>query len=65
MIYVIHGNKIIFIVIVIVIVIVNTIAPRCARMTHICVSKLTNIGSDIGLSPGRRQDIIWSNVWIL
>ena len=29
-------------------------------MTHICVSKLTIIGSDNGLSPGRRQAIIWT-----
>ena len=34
-------------------------------MTHICVSKLTTIGSDNGLSPGRRQAIIWSNAGIL
>ena len=34
-------------------------------MTHICVSKLTNIGSDNGLSPGRRQAIIWINARIL
>ena len=34
-------------------------------MTHICVSKLTIIGSDNGLSPGRRQAIIWTNAWIL
>ena len=27
------------------------------RVTHICVSKLTIIGSDNGLSPGRRQAI--------
>ena len=31
------------------------------RVTHICVSKLTIIGSDNGLSPGRRQAIIWTN----
>ena len=31
------------------------------RVTHICVSKFTIIGSDNGLSPGRRQAIIWSN----
>ena len=31
------------------------------RVTHICVSKLTTIGSDNGLSPGRRQAIIWTN----
>ena len=34
-------------------------------MTHICVSKLTIIGSDNGLSPGRRQAIIWTNDGIL
>ena len=30
-------------------------------VTHLCVSKLTIIGSDNGLSPGRRQAIIWTN----
>ena len=34
------------------------------RATHICVSKLTIIGSDNGLSPSRRQPIIWTN-WTL
>ena len=34
-------------------------------VTHICVSKLTIIGSDNGLSPGRRQAIIWTNAGIL
>ena len=34
-------------------------------MTHICVSKLTIIGSDNGLLPGRHQAIIWSNAGIL
>ena len=34
-------------------------------MTHICVNKLTIIGSDNGLSPGRRQAIIWTNAEIL
>ena len=34
------------------------------RVTHICVSKLTTIGSDIGLSPGRRQAVIWNNAGI-
>ena len=34
-------------------------------MTHICVSKLIIIGSDNGLSPGRRQAIIWTNTGIL
>ena len=35
------------------------------RLTHICVSKQTSIDSDIGLSPGRRQAIIWTNAGIL
>ena len=30
-------------------------------MTHICINKLTIIYSDNGLSPGRRQAIIWTN----
>ena len=34
-------------------------------MTHIYVSKLNTIGSDNGLSPGRRQAIICTNVGIL
>ena len=34
-------------------------------MTHICISKLNSIGSDNGLSPGRRQAIIWTNAGIL
>ena len=35
------------------------------RVPHICVTKLTIIGSDNGLSPGRRQAIIWASVGIL
>ena len=36
------------------------------RVTHIiCINKLTIIGSDNGLSPGRRQAIIWTNAGIL
>ena len=34
-------------------------------VTHICVFNLTIIGSDNGLSPGRRQAIIRTNVGIL
>ena len=34
------------------------------RVTHICVSKLTIIGSDNGLSPDRRQAIIRTNAGI-
>ena len=36
-----------------------------SRVTHICVGKLAIIGSDNGLSPGRRQAIIWTNAGIL
>ena len=35
------------------------------RVTHICVSKLTIIGSDNGLSPDRRQAVILTNAEIL
>ena len=35
------------------------------RAMHICVSNLTITGSDNGLSPGRRQAIIWTNAGIL
>ena len=34
-------------------------------MAHICVSKLTIIGSDNGLSPDRRQAIFWTNAGLL
>ena len=43
----------------------------CAYLTHwgwvmhICISRLTITGSDNGLSPGRRQAIIWTNPGIL
>ena len=37
---------------------VNSLRPSDA---YICVSKLTIIGSDNGLSPDRRQAIIWTN----
>ena len=47
-----------------------TISQRCfkthwGRATHICVGKLTFIGSDNSLSPGRRLAIIWTIVGIL
>ena len=35
------------------------------RVTHIFVGELTIIVSDNGLSPGRRQAIIWTNAGIL
>ena len=35
------------------------------RVTHICVGNLAIIAPDNGLSPGRRQAIIWTNAGIL
>ena len=39
--------------------------PHWGRVMHIWVSNLTVTGSDIGLSPGRRQAIIWTNAGLL
>ena len=53
---------------------INGLAQDCSnsralthwgRVTHICVGNLTIIGSDNGLSPERRQAIIWTNAGIL
>ena len=41
------------------------ILTHWGRVTHICVGTNTNIDSDNGLSPGRRQAIIWTNAEIL
>ena len=35
------------------------------RVTHICVSGLTIIVPDNGLSPDQRHAITWTNAWIL
>ena len=49
----------------------NKISPSVSdlthwgRVTHICVAYLTIIASDNGLSPSRRQAIIWTNAGIL
>ena len=44
----------------------NSLRPSdWGRVTHICVGKLTIIGSDNGLLPGRHQAIIWTNAGIL
>ena len=43
----------------------HTSLTHWGRVTHICLSKLIIIGSDNGLSPGRRQAIIWTNDGIL
>ena len=42
-----------------------SVLTHWGRVTHICFNKLTIIGSDNGLSPGRRQAIIWTNAGIL
>ena len=42
-----------------------SVLTHWGRVTHICVGNLTIIGSDNGLSPGRRQAIIWTNAGIL
>ena len=44
---------------------VCTIVTHWGRVTHICVGKLTVIGSDQGLSPGRIKAIIYTNAWIV
>ena len=41
------------------------ILTHWGRVTHICVGKLIIIGSNNGLSPWRRQAIIWTNAEIL
>ena len=44
---------------------VSIVLTHWGRVTHICVGNLTIIGSDNGLSPDRRQAIIWNNAGIL
>ena len=41
------------------------ILTHCGRVTYTCVGKLTLFDSDNGLSPERRQTIIWTNAGIL
>ena len=43
----------------------ETTLTHWGRVMHMCVSNLTIIGSDNGLSPGRRQAIIWTNAGIV
>ena len=48
------------------VVLKNTVMlTHWGRVTHICVGKLIIIGSDNGLSPDRRQAIIWTNAGLL
>ena len=44
---------------------ITAILTHWGQVTHICVSKLTVIGSDNGLSPDRCQAIIWANAGLL
>ena len=44
---------------------VRQLRPHWGQVTHICVVKLTIIGSNNGLSPEWRQAIIWTNAGIL
>ena len=44
---------------------IDHVLTHWGLVTHICVGNLTIIGSDNGLSPGRRQTIIWTNAGIL
>ena len=48
-----------------IVMIVFLLLTRWGRVTHICVVNLTTIGSDNGLSSGRRQAIIWTSAGIL
>ena len=43
----------------------DALLTHWGRVTHICVGKLTIIGSDNSLSPGRRQAIIWTSAGVL
>ena len=47
------------------VILIDRFLTHWGRVTHICVGNLTIIGSDNGLSPGRRQAITWTNVGIL
>ena len=42
----------------------NIYSTHWGRVTHICVSELNITASDNGLSPGRRQAIIWTSAGI-
>ena len=44
---------------------ISDVLTHWGRVTHICVSKLTIFDSNNGLSPGRRQSIIWTNAGIV
>ena len=60
--YMANHNETKFIIIRIILV---SLLIHWGRVMHICVIKLTIIGSDNGLLPGRHQTIIWTNDGIL
>ena len=43
----------------------HIVLTHWGRVTNVCVSELTTIGSGNGLSPGRRKAIIWNNAGLL
>ena len=43
----------------------RNVLTHWGRVTHICVGNQTITGSDNGLSPDRRQAIIWTNARML
>ena len=47
------------------VLVMTLLLTHWGRVTHICVNKLTIIGLDNGMSPGRHQAIIWTNAGIL
>ena len=48
-----------------IIMIVFDVLTHWGWVMHICVGNLTIVDSDNGLSPGRRQAVIWTNAGIL
>ena len=44
---------------------IGYVLTHWGRVTHICISKLTIIGSNNSLLPGRCQAIIWTDAGIL
>ena len=44
------------------VIMISEMLTHWGRVTHICVGKLTIISTDNGLSPERRQAIIWTKV---
>ena len=45
--------------------VVKNVSNHWGRVTHICIDELWQHCSDNGLSPGRRQTIIWTNAGLL